>query len=77
MYPHQPVNSRLKDTDPTILQMALVNASSVNNKSSQELDFEFVTETWVNQGESCSLAELGQSDVSCIVHPAPLAMVTV
>lgn len=52
------------------LKMALINARSISNKtfilndfiSSRKLDFMFVTETWLNDGDLDYLSETSPSD---------------
>lgn len=54
------------DTTPTPVTMALINVRSLANKTfilndlflSHEIDFLFVTETWLNAGVMTSLSEL-------------------
>jgi len=64
-------------SDPTPVTMALINARSLANKTfilndlflSQEIDFLFVTETWLNAGEMTSLSELSPPGCSFFSTP--------
>ncbi len=61
------------------VKMALVNARSLSNKTfilndfftSHALDFLFVTETWLKNGDISSLGELSPSDCSFYSTPRP------
>lgn len=63
----------------TTVKMTLVNARSLSNKSfilndfftSHSLDFLFVTETWLKNGELSALGELSPSDCSFYSTPRP------